>query len=163
MKKGSPQKPRLGAHLVDSLQSSTEKYLRNATPARDEQAGYVYGEGLSEDHVILQDILGSHHQVSRPHEHSSSSYYEEYQTRLAGSSKRLVPLAQPKLESVLIDQYIEANKDEVFTIIPYELLPVEEEENTQSDTYACIQTHTHTYAHAHRGSRKHVTKEPGLR
>jgi MoxR-like ATPase len=134
MKKPPPQPPRLAGHLNDSLKASSEKYLKKNSPSEGmSENPYAYGEGLAEDAIILEDLLSSRDGQSLPYERAIRSEILEPTIRLAGFSQRLPNLVKPKSEVVSIEEYIKSNQDEIFTIIPYELLPPEEEEETQTD------------------------------
>lgn len=129
MKNGPPQRPRAGAPGANSLRASGEKYLLKTNSSQsDGEAAYAYAEGLAEDSIMLRDILGSRGQPSVVSDGQKSNGLDEPRSRLAGLSKRLVDLVKPRVDSVSIQEYLDSNREDVFTIIPYELLPPEEEE-----------------------------------
>ncbi len=131
MKKPPSEGGRIPGNRSDSLQASTEKFLRKTGHSPEPQeSAYAVSEGLAEDRFILQDLVGSSDFSQSSKSTSESELPQEPNLRLAGFSKQLVSLFRPKGESVSIDEYIKSQQDDVFTIIPYELLPPEQEDDT---------------------------------
>jgi MoxR-like ATPase len=131
MKKPPSEGGRIPGNRSDSLQASTEKFLRKTGHSPEPQeSAYAVSEGLAEDRFILQDLIGSPDLSQSSEPTIESDQPQEPTLRLAGFSKQLVSLFRPKGESVSIDDYIKSQQDDVFTIIPYELLPPEQEDDT---------------------------------
>jgi MoxR-like ATPase len=106
---------------------------RLSHPAPD-QEGYVHATNLKDDESIFEDVAATFKQnpYDIPIKQRAESQEASHEPRLKLWRRRqtLRDLVLPLRNEVNIEDFISFNKESIETIIPYELLPPEDEKNS---------------------------------